>query len=138
MKSRLRTFLILGALATSLLPNRAAPAEEDAGNALALINAYLAQAASTEAAYRADLKTGGYGHGASAGRLSGIGPLLGPFTYRPKTYAELEPAERMALLRERKFRDFLIKALKPAFRKFTLTAGEMLRKQPFPVVFPTR
>jgi hypothetical protein len=84
-------------------------AQEGAGNALNLLNAWLAEAAPAEPAYRADLKAGGDPAGRGPGRLSGVSELLGPFTYRPKTYVELTPSERMELLRDPRFRAFLMR-----------------------------
>ena len=101
------------------------------GNALTLFNAYLARAAATTIEYRADLQPGGDPRRMAPGRLFGISPLLGPFTYRPKTYGELTPAERGALIHNPKFRSFLIATRQPgAPLKITLPAEEMLRSRP--------
>lgn len=103
MSSRV-SFAIAAALSAGFLS-----AQDGAGNALNLLNAWLAEAAPAEPAYRADLKAGGDPSGKAPGRLSGVSELLGPFTYRPKIYGELTPSERLGLLRDPRFRAFLIR-----------------------------
>src|ERR1019366_9458019 len=76
------------------------------GNSLALFNSYLAQAAVVTSEYRADLRPGGDPARMPAGRCFGRSPILGSFTYRPKTYDELSLQARAALLREPKFHEF--------------------------------
>ncbi len=82
---------------------RAAPS-----NALVVFDAYLAQAARTAPQYRTDLRTSGNSTSKSSDRQLAHGALIGAFTYRPKTYAELSRDERVELLRDPKFRAFLL------------------------------
>ena len=85
-----------------------------AGTALALFDAFLAEAARAEPAYRADPKPGVLPVPAPPGRLQAESPLAGPFTYRPKTFAELDRRERAELLRDPRFHAFLIEARRKA------------------------
>jgi len=127
----LRVTLIIAILATCIR------ADAPPGNALTLFNAYLAQAAVKTIAYRADLQPGGDARKIPSGRLFGVSPLLGPFTYRPKTYGELTPAERAALIHDPKFRAFLIAARQPGdLQKITLPPDEMLRSRPAVITLP--
>ena len=98
---------IFRSVAAGFLLAGAAPVRAFAGNALTALDAYLAQAALTTPAYRADLQAGAPGK-TPPGRLSGVAPFLGPFTYRPKTFGELTAPERAALLRDPPFRAFVI------------------------------
>ena len=90
-------------------PDAAAPA-----SALTLFDAYLAEAALTEVSYRADLRPCSDATHVPLGRLLGRGPMIGPFTYRPKTYDELSRPERAAMLHDPKFHAFLIAAREQA------------------------
>jgi hypothetical protein len=83
------------------------PAREDPGNALRILNAWLAQASVGETAYRADLRIEGKPGDCGPGRLPGLSVLLGRFSYRPRTYGELTPMERRELLGSAGFRGFL-------------------------------
>jgi hypothetical protein len=81
--------------------------------ALAVFDAYLAQAARNDPTYRADLRLAGDPPGAGVGRFTAQSAFLGPFTYRPKLYAELTAAERVLLLRDPQFQAFLLRAAPP-------------------------
>lgn len=94
------------ALVFGLTLVRAADGQETPASALQTLNAYLAQAARLDPAYRADIELG-EPPGKGTGRLSGYSHFLGPFSYRPKIYGELSPAERAVLLREPGLHAFL-------------------------------
>jgi hypothetical protein len=113
------------ALICSHRPATGAPPE----NALDSLNLFLAESAPTTPAYRADLQRNADPEHVPAGRLCGVSSLIGPFTYRPKTYAELTPAERVELLRDGRFHDFLLRR----GRRFEIKPEEMLRAQPLVV-----
>ena len=75
-----------------------------------------------------------------AGRVFGLGPIAGPFTYRPKTYAELSRSQRAALLREPRFRRFVAqfasgRGVAPAAR-WTIAPEEMLSRRPCLLTLP--
>ena len=108
-----RTILAAGLLAFGVLPSLAAAVEPDSGNALGLLDAYLSQAADETPPFRTDLEPRAGSAPVPSGRRSGLGSVLGPFTYRPKTYRELTPAERSDLLRDPKFRAFLERTVRP-------------------------
>lgn len=93
---------------TAALVARAQPAELPP-TALVLLNAYLAQAALSDPADRADARVGDPPD-VSSGRLAGYSSLLGSFSYRPKTYADLDRTERTALLRDPAWHAFLAAA----------------------------
>lgn len=99
-----RTALILAVVLTVNFLS----AQDCPGNALGLFDAWLAQTAAETPAYRADLRAGGDPDAIPPGREFGRSALLGPFTYRPKTYGELTRSERAAVLADPKFRAFLI------------------------------
>jgi hypothetical protein len=82
--------------------------------ALAALDAYLVRAALSTPEYRADLKPGGERADVPLGRIYGVGPMMGPFTYRPKTYEELLPEQRMELVRSAGFRTFLLSSREQA------------------------
>jgi hypothetical protein len=84
------------------------PAQDRQGNALAVFDAWLAQAAANNIIYRTDFQTGGDPAAIGPGRAFGRSALLGGFTYRPKTYRDLTRSERAAMLADPKFRTFLI------------------------------
>ena len=112
-------------------------------NALALLNAYLAQAARTAPEYRADLRPKRGSEEVPAGRLPGYSPFLGSFTYRPKTYRELSVRDRVLVLREPEFHAFLKAACKrgrppPGSAPFLITPEEMLRPQSFRLALPSQ
>jgi hypothetical protein len=126
-------------------------AEEVPGRALPLFNAYLAQAALTVTADRTDLRIGDETKGPEPGRLTGESAYLGPFTYRPKTYAELSQAERALLVHDPQFHAFLVARGRhtppPPDPKIDRTAPkvdfhceispeEMLRSRLFVIVLP--
>jgi hypothetical protein len=122
----MRTSLLVPA-ALVFLSHALAAAEPPKGNALGLLDAYLALASRDVPAYRADIRPDGGPKEPSAGRIRGTGPILGPFTYRPKTYAELTPLERAVLLREPGLRDFL---RSHAVRRVEVSAEDILGAQP--------
>ena len=110
---------IFAALATFTCPQLiAAPGE----TALQIFDAFLAAAAPADPDYRTDIRRSGEPSHPSEGRLTGVSPLVGPFTYRPKTYAELTRSERIELLRDGRLHDFLLHRS----RSFVVTAEEML------------
>ncbi len=76
-------------------------------NALELLDAFIAAQAADNAAYRTDLQPGGGPGKVPQGRRLSSGPVLGPFTYRPKTYSELSPALREALLADPRLHSFI-------------------------------
>ena len=129
-------------------------AQEPAGNALGLMDAWLALQASRGAEFRADPCPVRDGAAPPPGRLIGRSPLLGAFTYRPKAYGELNPRERAALLSDPGFRSFLASVRKtcdgPGFRAdlsrrpsgqrdlgtVDLSQDEMLRPKPLWIFVP--
>jgi hypothetical protein len=133
-----RPFLAFFGLIALALP--ALRAQAPLGSALVLFNAYLAQAAADNPAYRADIQPAAdLGH-PPAGRLSGFSAILGPFTYRPKTFAELAPTARANLLHQPGFRAFLIAArdrggLPPA-APVAIAPEDMLRLGPLFIALP--
>lgn len=76
-------------------------------NALELLDAFIAAQAVDNADYRTDLRPGGEPGKVPQGRRLSTGPVLGPFTYRPRTYSELSPALREALLADPRLRSFI-------------------------------
>jgi hypothetical protein len=108
------------------------------GPALPLFDAYLAEAARTVTAYRADIRIGADLKDAGPGRLEGESAFLGRFTFRPVTFAELSRTERARLVHDPQFRAFLQKLGQPAPLptdfEVTITPAEMLRSGPFDVV----
>jgi hypothetical protein len=86
----------------------ASRAQDPTGNALGLLDAWLAREAVHSAAYRADPRPGGDAASLPPGRLLGHSPFLGAFTYRPKTYRELPSLERAALLGDPGLRAYLV------------------------------
>ena len=99
-----------------------APAE----NALEALNLFLAGSAPTTPAYRTDLQRNADPERVPEGRLSGVSAIIGPFTYRPKTYAELTPVERVELLRDGRFHEFLMRRSS----RFEINPQDMLKPQP--------
>ena len=81
-----------------------------AGNAVGLLDAWIAGRALADPAFRTDVRIGGDQAPGENGRMQAESRLLGPFTYRPRTYGELTPLERGALLRDGRFRGFLAAA----------------------------
>jgi hypothetical protein len=143
--SRFSTALVLG-----LACVRPALAQARSANALETINAYLVQAARIDPAYRTDIVVGETPK-LSPGRFPGFSSFLGPFDYRPKTYGELSPAERAALLRDPAFHGFLAAVRPPEekaagggsrspaparLRQFSITPEEMLAPPILPIVIP--
>lgn len=118
--------------------------------ALSLFDSYLAQEAPVEPCYRTDLRAGGDPGHVPPGRFFAVGPMIGPFTYRAKTYGELTVEERAAVLHDPRFRAFLIatrvqedrppswksgaRSLHPAQERLVLTPEEMLENRPVLVV----
>jgi len=111
------------------------------GPALPLFDAYLAQAARTVTAYRAEIRIGEDPKTTTAERLRGESAYLGRFTYRPVAYAELSRAERAQLVHDPQFRAFLERQGRPADPssapadfQVTLSPEETLRTSPFVVI----
>ena len=139
MPARLAGFLAFVLLMT--VPLRAGSGPD---RALTLFDAYLAQAARTAPAYRADIRKGDDPKGGGPERLVGESAYLGSFTYRPKTYAELSRPERALLVHDPQFHAFLLGrhpppssiAARPAALESaadfhcTISPEEMLRSQP--------
>lgn len=96
-------FIVSGLIAVATTCVAAA----DASNAVAVFDAYLAHAARTAPEYRADLRPVGPNESEASGRLLARGPIIGTFTFRPKTYGELSRSERADMLRDSRFRAFL-------------------------------
>ena len=101
----------------------ASPPGEDA---LTTLNRFLADSAPTTPAYRMDLRRSTDPEPAPHGRLSGFSPLIGPFSYRAKTYAELTQLERAELLRDGRFHAYLLEK----GRTFPIHPEDMLEPQP--------
>jgi hypothetical protein len=118
--------------------------------ALSLLDSYLAQAAPSVPLYRTDLQPGGDPKQVPPGRFFAVGPMIGPFTYRAKHYEELTKDERGAVMREPRFRAFLIatrtqedrsglresqrRAIRLGPERFSISPEEMLRDRPVLVV----
>lgn len=119
-------------------------------SALFLLDSYLAQAAPSVPSYRTDLQPGGDPQHLPPGRFFAIGPMIGPFTYRAKHYEELTKDERGEVLRDPRFRAFLIatrtqedrpspresqpRALRLGPERFSISPEEMLRERPILIV----
>jgi hypothetical protein len=137
-----------------LLPAGAAQMQSPQGNALALIDAWLALAAVHTASFRTDLQVGGDPAMLPSGRLFCRSQFLGGFTYRPKTYAELTPSERVMALCDPGFRWFVLSAREaadqggcpggsrlkpgetPAAANVSVPPNELLRPGPFWIFLP--
>jgi hypothetical protein len=91
-----------------LVVSRALRAQEPAGNALGLADAFLAAQAQNSAEYRADVRATMDDAPIPPGRIAGHSSLLGAFTYRPRTYLELSARARAEILSDPKFRIFLV------------------------------
>jgi hypothetical protein len=126
-------------------------ADDLPGRALPLFDAYLAQAARSVAAYRTEIRIGDDPKNAGAGRRAGQSAYLGPFTYRPITYAELSREDRALLVHDPQFHAFLVRRQRPAApmrgeprtaapsgpdRRCAIPPEEMLRSRPFVIVLP--
>ncbi len=109
-----------------------------AGNARELLDAYLALAAAAAPAYRTNLRPAASADPEAApppdGRHFGRSPVLGPFTYRSRTYAELSREERIALWRDPGLRAFLA-GLRVRAARFSVPPSELLRPGPLVVLF---
>ncbi len=125
---------------------------------MAIFDAYLAHAARTIPEYRADLRPVGPNESDSSGRLLARGPIIGAFSFRPRTYGELSRTERADMLRDPRFRAFLVALRRqadhgpagiaarpatllppasgaaPALERFEISPDEMLRRRPMFVV----
>ena len=123
-----------------LLSRSAASAADQDHSALTLLNSYLEREARTNPEYRADLRRGGDPARLPPGRLFGRGSLLGPFTYRPQTYAELSRPQRALLLRDPQFRAFVATIAQRgqplAPRRRFIGPEEMLGRRPVLIVIP--
>jgi hypothetical protein len=145
---------LASALAVAMALARPLPAQEPIGNALMLFDSYLAQAALINPAYRTDLKAGTE-TAPPPGRLLGESPILGPFTYRARTFGELTRGERADLLRDPGFRAFLIttslqaecggwpaiaaeRTGQPPVTTFSVEPEEMLRPRAVRVILPSQ
>jgi hypothetical protein len=122
------------ALAAAALLSGSAPGQPR-GNALDLLDAYLWEAAATTPAYRADLRAGAGPSDAADGRRAGVSPVLGPFTYRPRTFPELSASERSGVLADPALGNFLRKRRAAALR-LAIPPAEMLRPGPLVVAVP--
>jgi hypothetical protein len=130
-------FLRLLACGLLLAPCR--PARSDVCSALALFDAFLAKEAASNPEYRAGLRPAGDPKGLPAGWYTGRGPILGPFTYRPRTYRELSRAQREAVLRSPRFRAFLAVRKREFFggrRSLSIAPESMLTPGPILVALP--
>ena len=135
MRSR---FIALAAICAAGATGLASEAMNTASsNALAVFDAYLTHAAPTVSHYRTDLRPTGNSADKSPGRLQAPGPLIGAFTYRSKTYAELSRDERSELLRDPRFRAFLL-ALRTHADRAPMDFAEIERTSAPSVVLPAR
>ena len=119
-------------------------------SALFLLDSYLAQTAPSVPSYRTDLQSCGEPKHLPPGRFFAVGPMIGPFTYRAKHYEELTKEERAAVLRDPRFRAFLIatrtqedrpspresqpRAVRLGPERFSISPEEMLRDRPILIV----
>ena len=137
MRRKLLCLFGAGAAAAAAFLQAAPASLDNLRNALDVIDGYLARAASSNPIYRADLRPGGDPNNLPAGRQFARGAWLGPFTYRAKTYRELTPAERAALLGDPNFRAYIAAA---TFRRgntaIAIPPAEMLKPGPFIVALP--
>jgi hypothetical protein len=130
-----RKRLLLPALVLAVLPCGTRAAEPSPG-ATALLDAYLAASAPSTPGYRKDIRpTGGGLAGAPAGRLTGFSRVIGPFTYLPRTAADLSPGERAAIGDDPRFAPFaaatrLASARGSGAPVFDIPPAEMLRHGP--------
>jgi len=135
----------------------AEPSPDSPLSALVLFDAYLAEASRVNPLYRTDLRAGGDPAHVLPGRFLGQSPVLGLFTYRPKSYEELTLGERATLLHDPKFHAFLIAsrsqaddgdeplsepsesaAILPLPQKFSISPAEILRPRPVFVILRTQ
>jgi hypothetical protein len=132
-----RLLLIIAACAAAAVP---LAAESRAGNALALLDAFVAAAARNRPELRADVRPAAAPAAPPPGRALGFSSILGPFTYRPRRWAELTGADRAALLRDPALGAFLAShAAKPSAsptRAVSISAGDLLRLGPAIVPLP--
>ncbi len=103
--SLLAAFLVFRSVGHGLAAEQA---PTRSGSASAIFDAYLARAALTTSHYRADVALLRPNESLPIDRIAAHSPLIGHFSYRPKTYRELSPEERTALLREPELRAFLV------------------------------
>jgi hypothetical protein len=106
--------------------NRAAAT---APSALAVFNAWLTTAAQADPHWRTDIRAETEAAEPGAGRYLARSPVLGPFSYRPKVYAELRPEERLRLLREPAVQRLLRR--RPRRLRFAIPPEEMRQNRPF-------
>jgi hypothetical protein len=132
-----RLILLIAACAAASGP---LPGEGRTRNALALLDAFVAAAARDRPGLRADVRPAGNSQAPPPGRALAFSANLGPFTYRPRTWAELTGADRAALLRDGGLREFLAAnaaGVAPIpTRNVSLSADEMLRLGPAIVRLP--
>lgn len=120
----------------------AVPVHARAGDsALDALNAYLIDAARTHAAYRAGVVAGDAPDGPAPGRFLGWSARIGPFTYRVRSYSELSPQERAAVLADPAWRAFASTRRPPANRtppveRIALAPEDMLRTEPLVLPWP--
>ena len=128
--------------AVLLLARGAAPASaggtgEAAGNPLAVFNAWLVTAAQSDPRWRTEIRPDGAGAVLPPGRYRARSAVLGAFSYRPRTYAELRPEERLELLGQPEVRRLL---RSPAERtreiRFAISPEEMRLNRPFIFTVP--
>ena len=148
----LRSFLAI-AIVQGALAARETSGQPPEGNALGLMDAWLALAAAHSASYRTDIRRGGDPSDVPPGRLFFRSPFLGAFTCRPKTYRELTPAERVGVLADPGFRAYLISVREASDREggpslprspgastgqdaIDMSPEEALRPQPLRIYLP--
>lgn len=123
-------------LASAALPGLEAD-PRGSGNGLRLLDAAIAWAAEAVPDYRTDLaaadRSAEKPGARPSGRRLGWSPTIGYFTYRPKTYRELGPGQRAALLSGPLFRWFVEQGLKHP-GELSLTPAETLRPGPLVVL----
>ena len=130
-------------LAAAVLATSVRLAAQGEGDARGLLDAYLATAAATQPEYRTEVRAGGLPPGGAVGRQSGCGPVLGPFTFRAKMYAELTLGERREMLRDPRLHAFLLAGHRgttsgkaAAVKRFSISPEAMIDGRPFSVAFP--
>jgi hypothetical protein len=102
----------------------------------ALVDAFLWTAAGDTPVYRKDIRPWVPPAATPPGRLTGFSRMIGPFTYLPKSAADLTPSERAAMAADPRFAPFA-RARGSARRDppaLDLAAADMLRSTDIVVV----
>lgn len=80
----------------------------DGGNLLPLLNAFIASIAKSHPELKADIALLQHGEAIAPGRQLGKSAAMGDYTFRPKTWTELTPGERAALLKHPSLKAFIV------------------------------